>query len=184
MILGRLREAVLSSPLVRAYATARCGPFTVRVLRRGDADRVDRFAARYLQSMRPHILRQCQARWPEAGFAVAAFDVKQRVIGFGFIDEYQQERVPLEGWWLRSLKVAPQFRNAGIGMRIMTVLYEEAVRRGNIPVYVDIFAGNACAIRLQRKLGLVDAPSEIVEAAQRVPWKDPAPRVILMYSPF
>jgi GNAT superfamily N-acetyltransferase len=160
MVKWRLRGALQALPVVRQYRADRLGAFAVRLLEPADAAVLDDFTARHLPRVRAYVTRQCRERWPDHGFGVGAFDTRGRMIGFGFVDEYAQEGVPLPGWWARTLFVTPAARRLGAGRAVAALRYQEARRRGLPCVFVDVRQGNHPAVRLQLSLGAELLPAD------------------------
>ena len=89
--------------------------------------------------------------WSELGqldtrHYVAALD-GDRVVGYAGLCDY-----PDEGW-VQTMAVAPSHRGSGLGARLLAALLEEAERRGQRTVSLEVRAGNLAAQRLYERHG-------------------------------
>lgn len=89
--------------------------------------------------------------WSELGqlgtrWYVVAVD-GERVVGYGGLCDYPDEA------WVQTLAVAPDEQGQGTGARLLTALLEEAGRRGQPVVSLEVRAGNLAAQRLYARHG-------------------------------
>ncbi|NMO22452.1 GNAT family N-acetyltransferase [Pyxidicoccus fallax] len=142
------------------------GPLDVRLLRTDDLDALLVFAGERLVVSPGFLRRQLRERWglaePERrGAAAGAFDAQGRMQGFAWVDSYRQEALPLDGFWVRSLVVAPGVRRMGVATRLLGCLMAEAARQGEPCVYADIDDDNTASLRTFGGLGFRPASAEL-----------------------
>jgi mycothiol synthase len=146
------------------------GPLDVRLLRADDLDALLAFASERLVVSPGFLRRQLRERWglPESerrGAAAGAFDVRGRMHGFAWVDSYRQEALPLDGFWVRSLVVAPRARRMGVATRLLGCLMDEARRQGEARVYADIDDDNTASLRTFGRLGFRTSSPELIRRA-------------------
>lgn len=78
-----------------------------------------------------------------------------------------QERLGIPGWWLMGVRVQGLWRGMGIGERLVTAAREEARLRGIQVLYLNVFANNAPAIALFRKVGFLPVEGPAAERLTR-----------------
>ena len=142
------------------------GPLEVRLLRADDLDALLVFAGEQLVVSPGFLRRQLRERWglesdARRGAAVGAFDAQGRLHGFAWVDSYRQEALPLEGFWVRSLVVAPQARRMGVATRLLGCLMDEALRQGEARLFADIDDDNTASLRTFGGLGFRAATPEL-----------------------
>ncbi|MFP5220563.1 MAG: ribosomal protein S18-alanine N-acetyltransferase [Actinomycetes bacterium] len=88
-------------------------------------------------------LGQLDTRW-----YVVALDGEE-VVGYAGLCDYPDEA------WVQTMAVAPASRGSGLGGRLLRALLDEAERRGQRTVSLEVRAGNAAAQRLYERHGFV-----------------------------
>jgi GNAT superfamily N-acetyltransferase len=87
-----------------------------------------------------------------------------RAVGYAFLHLHHgpDDTWPVEGRWgeVVSLSVLPGERGSGIGTRLLDAVDAELEARGVHDLQVDVMAGNADALRLYQRRGLM--PAELV----------------------
>lgn len=150
----RMRDAALGA----ATASVRSrllGRVKVRALTAEDAPAALRFAGDHLEIDAVFLLNQLQARWTSAPHAFGAFTARGGLVGFGYVDSYRNEGVPLDGEWLRYQFVAPRARHLGIARRLVEAQVEAARARGHTALFADLRTDNDASSKLLRGLGFV-----------------------------
>ncbi|HWH30384.1 MAG TPA: ribosomal protein S18-alanine N-acetyltransferase [Mycobacteriales bacterium] len=71
----------------------------------------------------------------------------ERVVGYAGLCDYPDEA------WVQTMAVAPAARGSGLGARLLRALLDEAARRGQRTVSLEVRAGNARAQRLYERHG-------------------------------
>ncbi|MBZ4420959.1 GNAT family N-acetyltransferase [Myxococcus sp. RHSTA-1-4] len=142
------------------------GPLDVRLLRTDDLDALLAFAGEQLVVSPGFLRRQLRERWglPEPdrrGAAAGAFDAQGRLHGFAWVDSYRQEALPLDGFWVRSLVVAPRARRMGVATRLLGCLMAEARRQGEERLYADIDDDNTASLRTFGGMGFRPSSPEL-----------------------
>jgi ribosomal protein S18 acetylase RimI-like enzyme len=96
--------------------------------------------------------------------------------GFVELVRHPPEHFPYVGHWLFSLHVWTRFRGLGIGALLTRQVMEQAQRKGARELLLVVFADNAPAIHLYRKLGFVPiaAPAFDEQFA-----REPRPRIVM-----
>jgi [ribosomal protein S18]-alanine N-acetyltransferase len=94
--------------------------------------------------------------WSELGqldtrHYVVALDAADAVVGYAVLCDYPDEA------WVQTVAVAPEGQGSGIGARLLMHLLDEAGRRGQRVVSLEVRAGNAAAQRLYARHGFVRA---------------------------
>jgi [ribosomal protein S18]-alanine N-acetyltransferase len=69
------------------------------------------------------------------------------VVGYAGLCDYPDEA------WVQTMAVAPSHRGRGLGTQLLTALLEEAARRGQATVSLEVRAGNEVAQRLYERHG-------------------------------
>jgi [ribosomal protein S18]-alanine N-acetyltransferase len=69
------------------------------------------------------------------------------VVGYAGLCDYPDEA------WVQTMAVAPAQQGRGLGARLLTALLDEAARRGQRTVSLEVRAGNAVAQRLYERHG-------------------------------
>jgi mycothiol synthase len=142
------------------------GPLEVRLLGVDDLDALLVFAGERLVVSPGFLRRQLRERWGldasgRRGAAAGAFDAQGRLQGFAWVDSYRQEALPLDGFWVRSLVVAPQVRRMGVATRLLGCLMDEGRRQGEERLYADIDDDNTASLRTFGGLGFRPASPEL-----------------------
>lgn len=142
---------------------------SIRALGNGDAPALTRFAGDYLTVDVSFLLRQLEQRWANAAQAFGAVTARGALVGFVYVDAYQEEGVPLPGEWVRYLFVAPHARHLGVAEELVRAACSAAKARGQTDVHADVLAVNCAALALFAKLGFQPNPwlSEKLDAAMR-----------------
>ncbi len=112
-----LRRLVLGEPRIRLL-----GP--------EDVDAAVAFAAAYLVLPPERVRQRLLGRWQEGGAAGGAFSRAGRLIGFAFLDEYDDEGLDIGPGWIRSVYVLPSARGMGLAQRLIEQLCRIAFTRG------------------------------------------------------
>ncbi len=162
----RLRDFTVSGwsrPLRRRWL----GKLEVRPLREDDLDALLVFAGERLLVPAAFLRQQLHYRWARAdgpkGAAVGAFDKHGRMCGFAYLDDYRQEGLALEGFWVRSLVVAPRARRMGVAYQIILCLVEEARRQGEERIFADIDDDNFVSMRTFQRAGFELSSPELTQ---------------------
>jgi RimJ/RimL family protein N-acetyltransferase len=162
--LRRMRDFAVSGwsrPLRRRWL----GQLEVRRLRPEDLDALLVFAGERLLVSPDFLRRQLLGRWTRegepVGAAAGAFDLRGRLCGFAYMDDYRQEGLGLEGLWVRSLVVAPRARRMGVAYRIICCLLEAAWEQGADRVFADIDDDNFVSMRTFRRAGFRSSSPEL-----------------------
>ena len=166
-ILRRWIEAVLESGPGARIARRPATRVVVRRLELDDLVPLLVFATRHLAVPPEFLKKQLWTRWYVRGVAVGAFESKSRLCGFVFLDEFSQEGMSLEGWWVRTLFVEPQWRRRRIGHRMVELLIQGAEQQGIDFARADIPAGNRASQHLFASLGFRPAGAEWNERVRR-----------------
>src|SRR5262245_49264817 len=146
-------------------------PVGIRLLHFGDLEALLTFAGQYL-AVPPHFLKQqLLRRWAFRGVAAGAFARSGRMCGFAYLDEYRQEGLDLDGFWIRSLFVAPIARRMGIGRRLVQCLCHHAAAQGIDRVFADIDKRNESSVNLFLTDGFGPSAPELLARVQREWWK-------------
>ena len=92
--------------------------------------------------------------WSELGqldtrHYVVALDADDEVVGYAGLCDYPDEA------FVQTIAVAPAAQGCGLGSRLLTELLEEAARRGQRTVSLEVRADNAAAQRLYDRHGFV-----------------------------
>lgn len=148
----RVRAAAFGPSTSRLRA-AWLGEITVRRLRAEDLGETLRFCGDHLPITATFLERQLTDRWENAEHAFGAFDRRQRMVAFAYVDEYRQEGLVLPGEWLRFNFVAPHARNLGIGERLIDARINAVRSRGGEQVAADIRMENEASRRLLQRFG-------------------------------
>jgi ribosomal protein S18 acetylase RimI-like enzyme len=136
---------------------------TVRELNVRDLAALLVFAARYLAVPGDFLGRQLLKRWPRKGIAVGAFSLSGEMCAFVYLDEYTEEGLQLEGFWIRSLFVAPNARRKGLGRRLVEFLLKRAGDRGIPVVRADVDPDNQSSVALFRGEGFRRVSLELTQ---------------------
>ena len=162
----RLRDFTVSGwsrPLRRRWL----GELEVRLLREDDLDALLVFAGERLLVPSAFLRQQLHGRWAREdgpiGAAVGAFDKRGRLCGFAYLDDYRQEGLALEGFWVRSLVVAPRARRMGVAYQIILCLVEEARRQGEDRIFADIDDDNFVSQRTFQRAGFELSSPELTQ---------------------
>ncbi len=83
---------------------------------------------------------------PDTRFYVVALDGED-VVGYAGLCDYPDEA------WVQTMAVAPSCQGRGLGARLLTTLLDEAARRRQRVVSLEVRAGNAVAQRLYERHG-------------------------------
>ena len=153
----KIRAPEWAGPLRRRVI----GAVTVRSLKSADRDPLCVFAGDHLETSPEFLGRQLKSRWQTKGGAVGAFNSMGQLHGFAYLDEYREEGMNLEGYWIRALIVLPSARGLGIGSQLVNELCRLAKSRGILNAYADVDAENAASLKLFRSQGFTDAPSDL-----------------------
>ena len=146
-------------------------PVTIRLLNLRDLEALLTFAGQYL-AVPPHFLKQqLRKRWGSHGVAAGAFGRNGRMCGFAYVDQYTQEGLDLEGFWIRSLFVAPIARRMAIGRRLVECLCQHAAAQGIDRVFADIDRRNESSVHLFLTQGFAPSKPELLAQVQREWWK-------------
>jgi len=173
----RLRGA-LTSPRTAAVRRRLVGELEVRTLAAGDRDAMLLFTGDHLRLSAPFLERQLRDRWTRVGAAAGAFGRGGRMYGFAFLDEYGQEDVHLDGFWVRSVYVAPMARGMGIGGALLEALAEAARRQGLDRIWADVLAENAPSRAMFVRHGFAEVGGDVAESARRA-LREKEPLVVL-----
>lgn len=139
------------------------GEVEVRRLNFKDLEALISFAGQHLAVPGDFLKKQLLRRWHRIGIPVGAFAASGAMYGFAYLDEYREEGLEVEGFWVRSLLVAPIARRMGLGRRLVQLLCEEAARHSIPVVHADIDALNNGSLELFSKLGFVPAGPAVAE---------------------
>jgi mycothiol synthase len=164
--LGIGRGALASRPTA-ALRRQWLGPFEVRRLGPEDLDAVLAFAQEYLTLSSAFLERQLLHRWTRQGGAVGAFGAHGKLYAFAFLDEYRQEGADLDGWWIRSVYIAPAARRLGLGGRMLDALCALGREQGIGEVFADVLADNPDSLALVTAHGFADASADVARAVER-----------------
>ncbi len=143
------------------------GAVEVRLLNFKDLEALLTFAGQHLAIPREFLKHQLLKRWHRTGVAVGAFNAEGRMCGFAYLDEYRQEGLEVDGFWIRSLLVAPIARRLGIGRQLVELLCAEAPKRSIPGARADIDIKNKGSLELFVGLGFKPAVPEVVHQLQR-----------------
>lgn len=174
----RLVGSALTSRSTANFRRQWLGPFEIRKLNSADVERVHAFASDHLTLSLPFVEKQLRDRWHRTGAAVGAIGSDARLYAFAFLDEYRQEDVPLDGWWIRSVFVAPIARHLGLGTRVVEALAAAAREQRIESVYADVLADNPDSLKLFQALGFSDAGSDLAARVERAIGASSAVRVL------
>jgi mycothiol synthase len=160
-------RAVLVSRLTAPVRGPLLGPFTVRRLDQTDVAVARRFTERYFHVSPSFIEQQLTSRWsPDTergatGAMVGAFTRRSALCACAWFDEFRQEEVPLDGYWVRSLVVAPSVRSLGLGAAILGELERLARAQHVHALYADVAGDNHRSLRVFRRCGFVTAEEDV-----------------------
>jgi len=163
----RALKRVGAGKLQRARRSRRWKNALVRPLAVEDGQTLVDFADQYLQIPSRFLRLQLIRRWPLVGAAVGAFDRKGEMCGFAYLDEFQQEGMAIDGWWVRSVFVIPAARRLGIAERLLNELCVIGRSRGIVLARADIPAANVASQRLFQKLGFKPSDAQWHERLTR-----------------
>ncbi|TSC32485.1 GNAT family N-acetyltransferase [Corallococcus sp. Z5C101001] len=157
-----------TKPLRRHFV----GPMEIRLVRPDDLDALLAFATERLVVSGTFLRRQLRDRWglpPErrVGAAAGAFDAQGRLYGFAWADDYHQEGLVLDGFWVRSLVVAPRVRRMGVASGLVRCLVDEMKRQGADRLHADIDEDNTASLRTFSGLDFRPAPDTLTTATNR-----------------
>jgi L-amino acid N-acyltransferase YncA len=141
----------------------RLKPISVRLLNFADIDAMTVFASGHLAVPSSFLRKQLRTRWGNQGAAAGAFDKRERLIGFAYLDSFREEGLELDDWWVRCLFVKPEARGMEVGRRIVACLCEEALLHGVEVVRADIPADNEASQRLFKSQAFVPSSPAMVE---------------------
>jgi GNAT superfamily N-acetyltransferase len=165
-----LRE-LKASKLTLVLRRKLMAPFDVRLLNFRDLNALLAFAGQYLAVPSEFLKQQLLRRWPSTGVAAGAFSRGDRMCGFAYLDRYTQEGLELDGFWVRSLFVAPVARRMGVGRRIVQCLCGHAAKQGITRVWADIDSRNEGSVSLFRQEGFELSSPQLVAKVQQEWWK-------------
>jgi ribosomal protein S18 acetylase RimI-like enzyme len=135
------------------------GPVTVRALTADDVEQALLFCGDWLSLDAGFMQRQLLQRWSRGlGAGAGAFARSGRLVGFGFLDEYQQEGASIEGWWIRYLFVSPWARGLGLAAQVVACLCEQAAKQGLPLIHADVRRENFPSVALFNQLGFSERP--------------------------
>ena len=140
----------------------RLGEVEARRLGPDDLPALLLFAGDRLSLPAGFVRRQLPGRWRSPGAAAGAFDRRGRMVGFAFLDEYRQEGVDLDGFWIRHLHTAPLARNMGVAKQLVGVLCAAAVEQGIDRVLADVRADNGPSLSVLRAMGFALTDSRAI----------------------
>jgi mycothiol synthase len=163
----RYLRGLRSSKLTLAVRRRLIAPVAVRPLHSRDLDALLAFAGQYLAVPSDFLKHQLLTRWPRTGLAAGAFTRMERMCGFAYLDEYAQEGLELEGFWIRSVFVAPIARRMGIARQLVECLCDHGATQGIERVWADIDARNQGSVTLFLREGFELSSPEIIERVQR-----------------
>lgn len=166
--LGRTAWRALCSAQTRELRRAAVGPLRVRRLTREDRDAVLAFVGDHLPLSVRFVDRQLTTRWERRGAAAGAVGRGGRLHAFAWLDQYAQEGVALDGWWIRSVYVGPLARGLGLAGGLLDELCGAARAQGIGFLEADVLAENRSSLQVFEHRGFVDAPiarTRAVEAA-------------------
>lgn len=167
----RYLRGIGASKLTLALRRRLVAPVAIRLLAFGDLEALLTFAGQYL-AVPPHFLKQqLLKRWAFRGVAAGAFARNGKMCGFAYLDEYRQEGLDLDGFWIRSLFVAPIARRMGIGRRLVQCLCHHAAAQGIDRVFADIDRRNEGSVNLFLTDGFGPSAPELLARVQREWWK-------------
>ncbi|NOK14538.1 GNAT family N-acetyltransferase, partial [Corallococcus exercitus] len=157
-----------TKPLRRHFV----GPLEIRLVRPEDLDALLAFATERLVVSGTFLRRQLRDRWglPPArrvGAAAGAFDAQGQLLGFAWADDYHQEGLALDGFWVRSLVVSPRVRRMGVATALVRCLVEEMERQGADRIHADIDEDNTASLRTFSGLGFRPAPDALTTATNQ-----------------
>ncbi|WP_434299269.1 GNAT family N-acetyltransferase [Corallococcus exiguus] len=157
-----------TKPLRRQFV----GPLEIRLVRPDDLDPLLAFATERLVVSGTFLRRQLRDRWglPQdrrVGAAAGAFDAQGHLLGFAWADDYHQEGLSLEGFWVRSLVVSPKVRRMGVATALVRCLVEEIHRQGADRLHADIDEDNTASLRTFSGLGFRPAPDALTVATNQ-----------------
>jgi RimJ/RimL family protein N-acetyltransferase len=138
----RLRRALLGAPVIR-----RLGP--------EDFEALAIYAGHHLPSFRAAFMeQQLRGAWTRSeGGSVGALSPQGELVGSAYLGRYADEGIPVDGYWIRAVYVAPLFRGFGLAGRMVGGLLDLAREQGHPEVLVDIRADNAHSLALHQRLG-------------------------------
>jgi mycothiol synthase len=160
-----------SSKLTLALRRRLIAPIAVRPLHFRDLEELLIFAGQYLAVPPDFLKRQLLKRWPATGAAVGAFGRSGKMCGFAYLDQYTQEGLDLEGFWIRSLFVSPAARRMGIGRLLVDCLCQHGFKQGIDKVWADIDTRNKGSVSLFTGKGFTPSSPALVAQVQREWWK-------------
>lgn len=157
----------LTVPLRRRWL----GKVVVRPLRAADEPAVLRFAGDHLAVEAAFLSRQLNGRWNTADHAFGAFSSRGELVGFGYVDGYREEGVPLDGEWLRYQFIVPKARQLGLANQLTHAQIAASRSRGEAELFADVRSDNAVSKHLLMRLGFIeDEPlTEKLNATMRAP---------------
>lgn len=165
----RQLRALRSSRLLLPVRRRMLGAVEVRLVNFKDLEALLTFAGQHLAIPREFLKHQLLKRWHRTGVAAGAFSAAGRMCGFAYLDEYRQEGLEVDGFWVRSLMVAPMARRMGIGRRLVELLCAEAPKQSISVARADIDVRNKGSLGLFGGLGFGPAARQIAEQL-RVEW--------------
>jgi len=143
------------------------GPLRVRRLTPADRDVVLAFVGDNLPLSVRFVDHQLMTRWERHGAAAGAVGRGGNLFGFAYLDEYRQEGVALDGWWIRSIYVSPVARGLGLAGGLLDELCTAARSQGIPRVEADVQAGNTSSLALFEHHGFADARFERIRQVER-----------------
>lgn len=160
-----------SSRVTLALRRRLVAPVDIRLLHFGDLEALLTFAGQYLAVPPQFLKQQLRKRWGSQGIAAGAFSKNAKMCGFAYLDEYTQEGLDFEGFWIRSLFVAPIARRMGIGRQLVDCLCRRASAQGIARVFADIDKRNEGSVNLFLTEGFAPSSPELLARVQREWWK-------------
>ena len=167
----RYLRGLRSSKLTLALRRGLIAPVAVRPLNFRDLEGLLTFAGQYLAVPPDFLKRQLLKRWPATGAAVGAFSRSGKMCGFAYLDQYTQEGLELDGFWIRSLFVSPAARRMGIGRLLVDCLCQHGSKQGIDRVWADIDTRNKGSVTLFTGQGFTPSSADLVAQVQREWWK-------------
>lgn len=154
----RLAREATTGPATRALRKLYLGEISYRRLHADERDATLLFLGDHLPDLVGYANHQFDTRWQRQGAAFGAFS-RRGLCGFVFIDEYTQEGVPLEGFWIRALFVAPLARGLGVGKGLVDQALQFGREAPLAELYADVREENEPSRRLFEGAGFVADPA-------------------------
>jgi L-amino acid N-acyltransferase YncA len=145
-------------------------PLTIRLLVPGDVEAVAGFAAKHLVISPELLRRRLAGRWQKEGAGVGAFARNGRLVGFAFLDNYQDQGLDIVGSWIRSVFVLPLARGLGLAQALIALLCEAGAQRRMTAIRAAIERDNAASLTAFARQGFLAVDAATNEELNRA-WR-------------